>query len=99
MKLLKTAGAGTMESSDIQIILEPRDNGGIELMLQSSVMQQFGRQIEELIQKTLQENGVENALVTAVDKGALDCTIRARVCTAIYRAAEQENDTWEVKAE
>jgi len=35
----------------------------------------------------LEELGVENANVEAVDHGALDCTIRARVTTAVRRAS------------
>ena len=41
--------------------------------------------------------GVENAVITAVDKGALDCTVRARVATALTRAAECRDYTGEVR--
>ena len=97
MQLKQTAMAGTMESSDIMVTIEPRDGGGIELELTSSVMQQFGRQIEEVIRETLQGLGVENAAVSAVDKGALDCTVRARVSAAALRSAGQEEYPWEVR--
>ncbi len=97
MKLIKTSTAGTMESNDIMITLEPREEGGISIDLTSNVMQQFGRQIENVIRETLTKNGVENAAVIAVDKGALDCTICARCCTAIFRAAESDAYEWEVK--
>ena len=83
-----------MESSDIIVRIEPRDKGGIELELESSVMQQFGRQIEKVIRETLDDLGVEHAYVNAVDKGALDCTVRARVSAAAYRGAESEDYTW-----
>ena len=96
MQLIKTAVAGTMESGDIMVTIEPRDSGGVTLELSSSVMQQFGRQIEEMIRKTLAELGVEHAAVHAVDKGALDCTVRARVSAAAFRCAQAENDHWEV---
>ena len=96
MQLIKTAVAGTMESGDIMVTIEPRDSGGVTLELSSSVMQQFGRQIEEMIRKTLAELGVEHAAVHAVDKGALDCTVRARVSAAAFRCAQAENDRWEV---
>lgn len=93
--IIKTAAvAGTMESSDIIVRIEPREAGGVELELESSVMQQFGRQIERVIRETLAELGVENARVSAVDKGALDCTVRARVSTAVYRAAGSEEYSW-----
>ena len=39
---------------------------------------------------------MEHALICAVDKGALDCTVRARAAAALFRAAEKENGTWEV---
>ena len=94
MDLVKTAMAGTMESGDIMVTIEPRDSGGITLELTSSVMQQYGRRIEEVIRETLGELGVENAAVSAVDKGALDCTVRARVSAAAFRSAESTDYTW-----
>ena len=97
MNLLITATAGTMESNDIMITLEPAQSGGIQISLTSNVLQQFGRQIEAVIRDTLAHYGIENAEVTAVDKGALDCTVRARVSAAVYRAAESEAYTWEVR--
>ena len=67
MELKTNSTAGTMESSDIIIMLEPRTEGGIELELTSSVMQQFGKQIRKVILDTLQEYDVQNAKVEAVD--------------------------------
>lgn len=96
MELKKTAVAGTMESSDIMITVEPRESGGIALELTSSVMKQYGRRIEQVIRETAAELGVEHALIRAVDKGALDCTVRARAAAALFRAAESENGVWEV---
>ena len=46
MNLLITATAGTMESNDIMVTLEPAQSGGIQISLTSNVLQQFGRQIE-----------------------------------------------------
>ena len=85
MEILRSSVAGTMESSDIMITLEP-GSGVIEIELQSMVEKQFGRQIRSVITNTLSECEVKNAKVIAVDKGALDCTIQARVKTAVYRA-------------
>ena len=97
MELKTNSTAGTMESSDIIIMLEPRTEGGIELELTRSVMQQFGKQIERVIKDTLKEEyDVQNAKVEAVDKGALDCTVRARTVAAIYRAAQRSDYRWEV---
>ena len=87
MEIIKTSIAGTMESSDIMITLEPKA-GGLEIEVQSIVEKQFGREIRRVISETLTELGITQAKVTAVDKGALDCAIRARVKTAVYRAAD-----------
>ncbi len=97
MKLIATGNAGTMESNDIMITVEPSDAGGVQVELTSSVYQQFGKQIIAVIRETAADYGVENALITAVDKGALDCTVRARVATALTRAAEWHDYTWEVR--
>ena len=97
MKLITTGNAGTMESNDIMITVEPSDAGGVQVELTSSVYQQFGKQIIAVIRETAADYGVENALITAVDKGALDCTVRARVATALTRAAEWYDYTWEVR--
>lgn len=97
MKIITTGVAGTVESSDIIVRIEPREDGGVEVALTSSVMQQFGRQIERVIRQTLAELGVEHAFVDATDKGALDCTVRARTAAAAYRGAERTDYRWEVK--
>ena len=88
MKIIKTGVAGTMESSDIIVTIEPKETSGVELELESDVMQQFGKQIEKVIRETLDELGVSAAYVNAVDKGALDCTVAARTMAAAYRAAD-----------
>lgn len=95
MIIQKPAMAGTLESSDAQIAVEPGTNG-IELVLKSSVMNQYGRQIKETVKATLADLGVENAVVTVIDKGALDCTIKARVECAVFRScgASAENVPW-----
>ncbi len=97
MKLITTGNAGTMESNDIMITVEPSDAGGVQVELTSSVYQQFGKQIIAVIRETAADYGVENALITAVDKGALDCTVRARMAAALTRAAEWHDYTWEVR--
>ena len=97
MKLITTGSAGTMESNDIMITVEPTDEGGVQVELTSNVYQQFGKQIIAVIRETAAGYGVENALITAVDKGALDCTVRARVSTALMRAADCHDYVWEVR--
>ena len=95
MEILKPAMAGTLESSDAQVTVEP-GNDGIQLTLYSSVMNQYGRQIKATVLETLERLGVDNAQVTVVDKGALDCTLKARVECAVFRSCgqSQANIPW-----
>lgn len=83
---LKEAFAGTLESGDIMIQIAPSSQAGLQIELDSSVAYQFGNQIKKVITETLQERGITQASIKAVDKGALDCTIRARVTAAAVRA-------------
>ncbi len=92
---IKVSGvAGTMESSDITIIIEPNDMNEIEIILKSSVEKQFGNQIKRVINETLKDLGVKSALVRAIDKGALDCVIKARTQTAAHRAGGSKDYKW-----
>lgn len=93
MELKVVASAGTLESSDIQIIIEPATDG-IEITLESTVMAQFGEAIEEVIIETLSSLGVKNAKIFANDKGAIDPVIKSRVQTAVYRSAQSDEYKW-----
>ena len=87
---MKEAIAGTLESGDIMVKIGPGE--GLKVELQSSVEAQFGRQIKALIVETLEGLGIKDAHVDAIDKGALDCTIKARVTAAAVRATGK--DVW-----
>ena len=87
MVIKHAATAGTMESSDIMVMIEPAESG-IELLLESPVIQRYGRQIRQAAMDTLQALEVENARVSLVDRGALDCTIKARIACAVFRGAD-----------
>ena len=89
--------AGTLESSDILISIEQNENKGIEIQLKSTVENQFGGQIRKVIMDTLEQMGVTDAIIRANDKGALDCTVQARVMTAVSRASHSECKPWEEK--
>ena len=84
MEIKMSASAGTMESSDAYVEIEPGTDG-VKLQLESVVMGQFGQSIETAVRNVLQELEVENANVRVVDRGALECVIRARVETAVLR--------------
>ena len=85
--LEKTAQAGTLESSDIMITVAPgRQGSGIVIELQSIVMAQYGEDIRLTLEKIVSEQEYTDIYVKALDRGALDCTIRARILTALSRA-------------
>ena len=91
MEITRPAVAGTLESSDCQVIIEEGD-GKVEFSLESSVINQYGNQIRKVALETLNNLGVNNAKVTMIDKGALDCTIKARIEAAVYRSVLQTED-------
>ena len=62
MKILKSAVAGTLESSDCMVTVEPGSNG-IEFDLESAVIRQYGKQIRKVTLETLGRLGVRNAKV------------------------------------
>ena len=77
------ATAGTLESSDVFVTLEPHD--GLQIDIDSVVKNQFGEEILRTVEDVLRELNVRNAKLSIVDRGALDCVIRARVETAVQR--------------
>ena len=83
MDIVKSACAGTMESSDAYVEIEPSET--LDIQLESVVKQQFGDAILQVVGEVLKENNVDKASVRVVDRGALECVIRARVETAIVR--------------
>lgn len=86
MKITQAAIVGTLESSDIQISILPNPDKGIEIQLQSIVKSQFGESIVATIKDVLESFEIKEALVEAVDRGALDWVIRARMQAACCRA-------------
>ncbi len=88
MEIKRAAIAGTLESSDCQVTVEPGE-GKLDLVLESAVIHQFGNQIRKVTMETLKRLGVEDVKITIIDKGALDCTIKARIEGAVYRSQEQ----------
>lgn len=95
MEIQKTAIAGTLESSDAQITIEPFTEG-LDILIESSVMNQYGRQIKATIIETLENLNVTNAKVLVIDKGALACTLKSRLECAVFRSlsASEENIPW-----
>ncbi|MFU2316878.1 citrate lyase acyl carrier protein [Rahnella sp. PCH160] len=93
MKIVKEALAGTVESSDLLVKIAPASE--LSVVINSEVIKQFGDQIRRVVNETLEALGVRAGLLIIEDKGALDCVIRARVQSAVLRAAQEENIHWE----
>ena len=84
-KLLRRAQAGTLESSDVFVTLEPGGQG-LEIDIDSVVIKQFGEEILRVVKDELTQQDVTDAKVSIVDRGALECVLRARVECAVLRA-------------
>jgi len=87
LKIAKRVTAGSLESSDVMVTLEPADSSELELMVDSIVEKQFGRRIREVATEMLEKSGLSSGIVRIQDRGALECTLRARIETAIERLA------------
>ena len=86
MKIQKNAIAGTLESCDALITVEPADT--VEILIESTVMEVFGEEMHRCVKNTLAKLGVTGAKVFVRDKGAFDCTLSARLETAVQRAMD-----------
>lgn len=93
MKITKAALAGTLESSDALVRIEPYADG-LDIEINSSVGKQFGDDIRATVEAVLAQLGVQQAQIIVEDKGALDCVLRARLKAALMRATD-EAINWE----
>ena len=85
MRIQKNAQAGTLQSSDLMVQVEPAEQLIVEI--ESTVEQQFGHLIRHRVDAVLGRLGVQRARIAISDRGALDYAIDARVETALRRAA------------
>jgi citrate lyase subunit gamma (acyl carrier protein) len=94
MRPVKSAQAGSFESSDIIILIEPLAEGsGRKIELSSTVMKQFGDTFTQIVNDTLDEHKLTDIHLIAKDKGALEPTIKARLITAINRSLDTAKGT------
>ena len=84
MEIIKPAAAGTLESSDAYVQVEPREEG-LVLEVESVVLAQFGGDIQRAVREVAAELNVQSALIRVMDRGALECVLKARVETALLR--------------
>jgi citrate lyase subunit gamma (acyl carrier protein) len=86
MRIARKAQAGTMQSSDLMVSLEPAD--GLTVEIESTVKLQFDHLIRAVVDEVLARHGVTAGRVRLTDRGALDYAIQARLETALARAGE-----------
>lgn len=84
MKIQHRGQAGTMQSSDLMVIVEPAD--GLVIEIESTVKKQFEHLIRAKLEEVLAKHGAEGARISVNDRGALDYAIEARLETALRRA-------------
>lgn len=93
MNIVREALVGTLESSDLMVKVAPAA-GELDIVIHSEVIKQFGDQIHQVVNATLRAMEVNQGLIIIEDKGALDCVIRARLQSAILRAADVSESDW-----
>ena len=93
MEITKEAMAGTLGSSGLLVKVSPADK--LDIVIQSAVMKQFGKQIRRTVSETLEALGVSKGSFVIEDKGALDCVIKARVQASVLRGAAADDLNWE----
>lgn len=87
MEIRRRASAGTMQSSDLMVTVEPADN--LQIEIDSTVKKQFEQLIRERILDTLSRLQVGTGRIQVSDRGALDYAIAARVEAAVTRASQE----------
>ena len=84
MKISKKGQAGTVQSSDLMVTVEPAE--GLTIEIESTVKKQFEHLIRAKLEETLVKHGVKTGKVSISDRGALDYAIEARLEAALQRA-------------
>lgn len=84
MTIQRKAQAGTIQSSDLMVFVEPATE--LTIQIESTVQRQFEHLIRAKLEEVLRENGITAGRVRVSDRGALDYAIQARLETALQRA-------------
>lgn len=85
LKIQKKAQAGTMQSSDLMVYVEPANS--LQIEIESTVIKQYDHLIRACATDVIRRMGLSKGHVLISDRGALDYAIRARIETAVRRGA------------
>lgn len=84
MAAVKTAEAGSLESSDCLVIVTEANDFALDYTGTNASI--FGKRTAAAVEKILAAHGNPKCAVTIRDQGALEPTVRARLETALERA-------------
>jgi citrate lyase subunit gamma (acyl carrier protein) len=91
VKPLYPSQAGTFESSDLVILIEPlEENQGRKIEIESAVMLQYGNNLKSIVDELLDAYQLTDIHLILKDKGALEPVVRARIETAIKRSLNSQ---------
>lgn len=85
LQIRTNAQAGTMQSSDLLVFVEPSD--ALHVEIESTVKKQYEHLIRDCVTKVMRRMNLSKGRIVISDRGALDYAIDARVETAIRRGA------------
>ncbi|WP_425380554.1 citrate lyase acyl carrier protein [Spiroplasma endosymbiont of Stenodema calcarata] len=88
MEIKKMTSAGSLESGDVLVTVEPNNEQKINLTINSPFIRQFGQQMKKISLATLANLQVKNCNLVIQDQGAIDEVLVARIITALERASE-----------
>lgn len=86
MQIKRKTSAGTMQSSDLMVVVEPCNELVIDI--ESTVKKQYEHLIRAKVCSTLESLNVCSGHIRISDRGALDYAIAARIEAVIRRASE-----------
>lgn len=86
MEIKNKAVAGSVESGDVFITLEPSEK--LDIVISSKFDKQYGNIIKTTIDEIVKDNKIMKAKIIVNDQGALPAVVRARMLTVIERAGK-----------
>jgi citrate lyase subunit beta / citryl-CoA lyase len=91
-KIISTGNKGKGIRSDCFVSLELKNEGGIDIQLESKVKVLFGKSIIELVKEILNYFEIDNAKIIIEDSGALPFVIAARIEAAIKKLIDTDKE-------
>ena len=88
--IITTGNKGKTIRSDCFVTLELKDDGGIDLQVESKVEVMYGESIRRLANEVLAFFGIKNVFLKIEDSGALPLVITARIEAAIKKLITTE---------